>query len=261
MNVTNEVDPVIQDIVERALEEIETSLGARIIFAVDAGPRGSGTASADSPYQIRFVYVHRLDWYLKLTPGADSIELPASEDFSLSGWDIRRLAKTIQTGDFSETGWLTSRTVYRSDADLLSRLVGLQRRAWRPAEEFKTRVEKASREVSGWGLGVTLTTDQFLKAFRPAAEAHWIAEGKGSLPYDLQTLCADLSPDVKNEVSQFLDHKKVHAASVPAPITSRSQMFMDTELPRLRTIHIPTGVQASDGPFDRVAADLIRRFG
>ncbi|MFT8719170.1 DNA polymerase beta superfamily protein [Acetobacter sp.] len=261
MNVTNEVDPVIQDIVERALEEIEASLGARIIFAVDAGPRGSGTASADSPYQIRFVYVHRLDWYLKLTPGADSIDLPASDDFSLSGWDIRRLLKTIQTGDFAETGWLTSRAVYRSDADLLSRLVGLQRRAWRPAEEFRTRVEKARREASSWGLGVTLTTDQFLEAFRPAAEAHWIAEGKGPLPYDLQMLCADLNPEVKNEVSQLLDYKKAHAASEPAPITSRSQLFMDNELPRLRNVQIPTGVPASEAPFDRVAADLIRRFG
>ncbi|NHN87473.1 DNA polymerase beta superfamily protein [Acetobacter conturbans] len=261
MNVSNRVSPVIQDIVERALEEIEASLDARVILAMDAGPRGAGAPSVDSPYQIRFVYVHRLDWYLGLTPGTDQIELPASDAFSLTGWDIRRLVRTIQESPLPETGWLTSASVYRADQDLLARLVGLQRRAWRPAEELVAQLTKAAKATGSWSFGDTLTTSEFLSALQPTLAARWIADGKGPLPYNIRELYADLDDDLKTEIDQMLEAKGKTPASAEVPPSSRSQIFMDTELPRLRALQIPASIPPAAEPFNRVVADTIRRFG
>ena len=48
------------------LEEIEILEQIKILYAVESGSRGWGFESKDSDYDVRFIYVHPLDWYLSV---------------------------------------------------------------------------------------------------------------------------------------------------------------------------------------------------
>lgn len=48
------------------LKEIESRYDVKILLAVESGSRAWGFASKDSDYDVRFIYVHRKEWYLTL---------------------------------------------------------------------------------------------------------------------------------------------------------------------------------------------------
>ena len=61
-----------EEILQR-LAQIERDYDVRVLFAAETGSRAWGFSSPDSDWDIRFVYVHPLDWYLKVEPGRDVI--------------------------------------------------------------------------------------------------------------------------------------------------------------------------------------------
>ena len=74
----------------RTLGEIEAREDVRVLFACESGSRGWGFASPDSDYDVRFIYVNRLPWYLTVAPRRDVIEVPISGDLDINGWDLRK---------------------------------------------------------------------------------------------------------------------------------------------------------------------------
>ncbi len=64
----------MEEIIQAKLKEIEKKENVKIIMAVESGSRAWGFASKDSDYDARFVYVRRLEDYLKLENTRDVIE-------------------------------------------------------------------------------------------------------------------------------------------------------------------------------------------
>lgn len=76
--------------IELELERIEKENDVKILFAVESGSRAWGFPSKDSDYDVRFVYIHPVEWYLSIHDKRDVIEYPISDDLDISGWDIKR---------------------------------------------------------------------------------------------------------------------------------------------------------------------------
>ncbi len=62
----------------------------RVLFACESGSRAWGFASRDSDYDVRFLYVHRRDWYLSVEERRDVIEQPIADNLDVSGWSCAR---------------------------------------------------------------------------------------------------------------------------------------------------------------------------
>jgi hypothetical protein len=60
-------EPVVSDstrrAIERGLREIEAEEQVCILYACESGSRAWGFPSADSDYDVRFIYAHPQDWY------------------------------------------------------------------------------------------------------------------------------------------------------------------------------------------------------
>ena len=72
----NTVDSAMRERVLRQLKEVEQRYGVRVLYACESGSRGWGFASPDSDYDVRFLYVHPPEWYLRVEAQRDVIELP-----------------------------------------------------------------------------------------------------------------------------------------------------------------------------------------
>ena len=55
----------IQQEIQKALNDIEQKHRVRILLAVESGSRSWGFASPDSDYDVRFIYMHKPEEYLK----------------------------------------------------------------------------------------------------------------------------------------------------------------------------------------------------
>ena len=56
----------IQKEIQDNLNQIEEQHDVKILLAVESGSRAWGFASADSDYDVRFIYVHRPEQYLRI---------------------------------------------------------------------------------------------------------------------------------------------------------------------------------------------------
>ena len=76
--------------VQEKLNQIALDHHVRILFAAESGSRAWGFASADSDFDVRFIYARELSDYLKLEKQRDVIELPVDEVWDINGWDLKR---------------------------------------------------------------------------------------------------------------------------------------------------------------------------
>ncbi|OXA88704.1 nucleotidyltransferase domain-containing protein [Flavobacterium hercynium] len=104
------------------LKEIEQTHNVTILFAVESGSRAWGFASPDSDYDIRFIYKHKLDYYLSLWEKPDVIEFMTQDDLDGSGWDLRKTIKLLAKSNAPLIEWLFSPVVYFEDADFAKQM-------------------------------------------------------------------------------------------------------------------------------------------
>jgi predicted nucleotidyltransferase len=48
------------------LKQIESQETVKVLYACESGSRAWGFPSEDSDYDVRFIYIHPLDWYLSI---------------------------------------------------------------------------------------------------------------------------------------------------------------------------------------------------
>ena len=78
------------------LNHVEQENNVKVLLAVESGSRAWGFHSAESDWDVRFVYVHQLDWYLKVNEGKDVIEHMYNDDVDLVGWELRKTLRLFQ---------------------------------------------------------------------------------------------------------------------------------------------------------------------
>ena len=83
-----------QKIIEK-LKEIEEKENIKILLAVESGSRAWGFASPDSDYDVRFIYIRKLENYLRLNKMRDVIELPIDEELDINGWDLQKTLRLL----------------------------------------------------------------------------------------------------------------------------------------------------------------------
>ncbi len=94
------------------LSRIEREHNVKILFAAESGSRAWGFASPDSDWDVRFIYVHPLEWYLTVDSGRDVIEVMTDEGFDAAGWDIRKALGLFKRTNLTLYEWLDSPIIY-----------------------------------------------------------------------------------------------------------------------------------------------------
>jgi uncharacterized protein len=124
------------DIVDKQEVEIEATISDRlqqlaieeqivILYACESGSRGWGFPSPDSDYDVRFVYLRPLEWYLSIDDRADTIDLPINSLLDINGWDLRKALKLFKGSNSAIYEWIQSPIVYAANSNLATELLDL----------------------------------------------------------------------------------------------------------------------------------------
>ena len=81
--------------IQEQLRRIEEAENIKILLAVESGSRAWGFASPDSDYDVRFIYIRRLEDYLRLDAIRDVIELPIDDVLDINGWDLQKTLRLL----------------------------------------------------------------------------------------------------------------------------------------------------------------------
>ncbi len=98
--------------IKKELSRLEISREMKILLAVESGSRAWGFASTDSDWDVRYIYIHKLDWYLKIDELKDSQEEILPNDLDLSGWELKKALKLFRKSNPPMLEWLRSPIVY-----------------------------------------------------------------------------------------------------------------------------------------------------
>ena len=91
------------------LQKIKVQYNVKILYAAESGSRAWGFSSPDSDWDVRFIYVHPLNWYLTVNFNRDVIEIMTDEGFDAVGWDIRKTLQLYRKTNPTMLEWLKSR--------------------------------------------------------------------------------------------------------------------------------------------------------
>lgn len=176
------IAPEVRTRIVRALDDIEATHGVRVLFACESGSRGWGFASPDSDYDVRFVYVHTLPWYLTVHPGRDVIELPISDELDVNGWELRKALQLLRKSNPTLLEWLDSPVVYREDAAFAAHMRGFVPAFFSGQGVRHHYLSMARKNFRGYLQGETVRLKKYLYVLRPLLAARWIDAGRGMPP-------------------------------------------------------------------------------
>lgn len=259
MNSAHPIDPEIRLDIEARLSAIEAEHNVRVLYACESGSRGWGFASPDSDYDVRFIYVHSLPWYLRVTAQRDVIEVPISGDLDINGWELRKALGLLKKGNATLIEWLDSPVVYRADPDFLNAIREAARQTHRAERSFHHYVHMARRNHREYLLGDTVRLKKYLYVLRPLLATLWIEQGRGVAPMRFQELVNAIvtDPDLLAAIDQLLAIKRAAGEAEhgsPLPIINA---FIDAELSRLESVLPPALSDTDFTILDRLLMDTV----
>ncbi|WP_280191812.1 nucleotidyltransferase domain-containing protein [Delftia sp. PS-11] len=257
------VSDAMQATVRAELAGLERHHGVTVLFACESGSRGWGFASPDSDYDVRFIYVHRLPWYLTVSPGRDVIEQPISGELDVSGWELRKTLGLLRASNPTVLEWLRSPIVYRQAQPWAERLHALAVQGFSPVRGYHHYVSMARKNLRAHLSGDVVRYKKYFYVLRPLLAARWIREGRGAPPMRFAQLAACTLADdagLLAEINELLELKMRLGEAAKGPRRARICSFLEREL-ACAMAHQPGPSDSCDAaPLDGYLREAVAHF-
>lgn len=178
----------MKEIIVEKLKAIEHQFDVKILYACESGSRAWGFASPDSDYDVRFIYVHRMDYYLSIDDQRDVIELPVNDVLDINGWELRKALRLFRKSNAPLYEWLQSPIVYAADETFVDEMKALMSNNFSARAAMHHYLSMARGVFESELSGEMVKLKKYFYALRPILAAKWIADLKSVLPMDLNSL-------------------------------------------------------------------------
>ncbi|MDM0115734.1 nucleotidyltransferase domain-containing protein [Variovorax sp. J22R133] len=229
------IDDSMRAQVMTALARIEQEHDITVLFACESGSRGWGFASPDSDYDVRFIYVNRLPWYLSVSPRRDVIEVPISGDLDINGWDLRKALGLMRESNPTLLEWLRSPVVYREEATVMPAFRALSEAAFSRVRGWHHYASMAKKNFREHLQHDVVRYKKYLYVLRPLLAARWVRHRPGVPPMRfaelaLGTLDTQADAALIAEINALLDVKMRAGEAATSPRWPLIHAFIEGEL-------------------------------
>ena len=194
-----------------ALRAEEKARGVRILYAAESGSRAWDFASADSDWDVRAIYVHPLDWYLRVAEKpTDTFEAMLPGDIDLSAWELRKALRLFAKTNVPLLEWLGSPLVYLDREGFGDRLRGLLPRFFDPRGAAWHHLAMQRSALGDLAPDGSIRIKKLCYALRSALSVRWIVSRASMPPVPFPELfdASDLAPDARAGVNDILSAKR-----------------------------------------------------
>jgi len=203
------MNPEIASQVQTKLHLIEKEHSVKILYAVESGSRAWGFESADSDYDVRFIYAHKKNWYLSILPKRDVIEYAIVDDFDYSGWDLRKTLFLLNKSNPVLFEWLKSPVVYFKDDFFYSIMQELSIPYFSPISSVYHYLHMASGNYRQFLQSDEVKIKKYFYVLRPIMACMWIEKYNESPPMEFEKLLTEIQDkQLIEKVNDLLARKK-----------------------------------------------------
>jgi len=199
----------VAQIISDQLAELEKKEGVCILHAVESGSRAWGFASPDSDFDVRFIYVRRLEDYLKLETTRDVIEWRQDDVLDINGWDLQKALRLLRNSNPTLFEWNNSPIVYRTTSkwaaiskeinDYFLKRAGLHHYLNTAKSNYRTYLK-----------GETVRLKKYFYVLRPLLACRWILDKSCPPPMLFSDLMeAECEPEIRPVIDDLLELKAV----------------------------------------------------
>ncbi|MBS7254660.1 nucleotidyltransferase domain-containing protein [Flavobacterium branchiicola] len=188
------------------LKEIEKQKDVEILFAAESGSRAWGFASPDSDYDIRFIYKHKLDYYLSLWEKPDVIEFMTEEDLDGSGWDLRKSVRLLAKSSASLIEWLYSPIVYYENEDFVKQMREIAKECFSPIAVLHHYLGTTKNFMEVCEMEEVKLKSYFY-ALRTALAGKWIIENNTFPPVAFSDLLPIAPKNIQEKILELQEIK------------------------------------------------------
>jgi uncharacterized protein len=205
-----------------ALAEVERQHAVRVLLAVESGSRAWGFASRDSDYDVRFIYVHPRDWYLRISEQRDVIEPQGEGLLDASGWELRKALRLFSKCNLTLNEWLISPIVYREAEGLRCQLQALIPAFFNPIAAVHHYLSMARTALDGREAGGTINTKKLFYALRALFACRWIERSCSQPPTEFEQLVDSVAHETeKSWIAELLPQKAEGCEGDKTPLTQQ----------------------------------------
>ena len=252
----------MRELIIEKLAEIERAEDIRILHAVESGSRAWGFPSPDSDYDVRFLYIRKPEYYLKLDKTRDVIELPINDMLDINGWDMSKTLRLLHSSNPTLFEWLSSPIVYRDTSfpeahrDIFSQYFSSRKSLYHYMHMATTNYREFLR-------GDMVKAKKYFYVLRPVLACRWVLE-KGTKPPMLFTDLVEshLDDALKPAVQKLLDLKMNAPEIKMIPRVDEINQYLDEQLAAIPGMieALPPETDKDWEPLNRLFLDMLKQW-
>ena len=211
------------------LAEIEKSNDIKILFACESGSRGWEFPSPDSDFDVRFIYVRPLNFYLSIQDKDDQLGFPINDELDIYGWDIRKVLKLIRKSNTTPFEWLQSPIIYGEQDNFREEL-------WILCQSYFYRKTNINHYlgIAHSALETTVNGDEIkikklFYVLRPLLSAKWCLEKNTIAPMTIGPLLNLMPEHLQKLVKDLITLKSTSAEGYIIKIHPELSNYIDEE--------------------------------
>jgi len=197
--------------IDKVLKEIQTGNNpVRILFAVENGSRAWRIESNDSDWDVRFVYVRKMEDYLKIDKTLDVIT-KQFEDVDVVGFDVYKYCGLLKASNPTAIEWLRSDILYYGEKpkeliEFADNYFNPKALFWHYKSMGKSNYLKYIKSKEG------VTYKKYLYAMRGLINSRFVLKENKIPPIDfnitLEHMREDLPKHVYENLKKIIEFKK-----------------------------------------------------
>ncbi|HQU81507.1 MAG TPA: nucleotidyltransferase domain-containing protein [Pyrinomonadaceae bacterium] len=195
--------------IKKELARIEDESEIKILLAVESGSRAWGFASADSDWDVRYIYIHKLDWYLKIDEQKDSLEEILPNELDLSGWELKKALKLFRKSNPPMLEWLRSPIIYTEQFSTAEKLREFSQTYFNPKSCMYHYLSMAKGNFKEFLQRDAVRLKKYFYVLRPVLACDWIKETNSFPPMEFKKLLDSQVKDaiIRCEIDELLKRK------------------------------------------------------
>jgi predicted nucleotidyltransferase len=194
------------DYIKAKLAAIAIENKVTLLYACETGSRGWGFPSPDSDYDVRFIYMHQPDWYMRLSDWKDHIEV-MDDDLDITGWDLRKCLHLLKKSNAALIERFQSPVTYYENSAFAEKFrqllpayycrAAVFHHPYGLAKKFRERIQDAEAcKLKSWFYFV-----------RSLLSCRFIRENTAVVPMNIQELLQYNPPEVNQLLDELIERK------------------------------------------------------